>query len=313
MAAAKQSSEPSSEAREPQGALQRATAASNEWRSHAFRELAPFQVPSGDVLTAGDLAAAYRVVDVPADREYAIWGPSRLNILAVRGADESGEDPDTPHLGDLESLIDAWLERVEADAVASVELPHAIRGGARLLATRGFQPVSAFAVRRIGDADLESDCRHGVKLRRPEPDDREGLIALLRELHLADWEAGGAAMLNSLDAHLGTYVDRILADPSRVWVAHYFGMLTGFANFAPDEHRHLTSYEHDRYLQFAVVTRRMRGGGIGRALVDAMHRDAVAAGVEAISVNYAAMNPEAGPFWHRRGYRPLSTIWRRLS
>lgn len=312
MTAAEQGSEHSELQAALQGALERATAAGNEWRSHAFRELAPFQVPSGHMLEVGDLAAAYRVVDVAADREYAIWGPARLNILAVRGADESGEDPDTPKFGDLEALVDAWLERVEPDAVASVELPHAIRGGARVLATRGFQPVSALAVRKIGKADLEVDGRHGVKLRRPEPGDREGLIGLLRELHLADWEAGSATMLDSLDAHLGTYVDRILADPSRVWVAHYFGMLTGFANFAPDDHCHLTSYERERYLQFAVVTRRMRGGGIGRALVDALHRDAAAAGVEAISVNYAAMNPEAGPFWHRRGYRPLTTVWRRL-
>jgi hypothetical protein len=26
-------------------------------------------------------------------------------------------------------------------------------------------------------------------------------------------------------------------------------------------------------------------------------------------LNYAAMNPLSGPFWHRMGYRPVWTTW----
>lgn len=293
-------------------ALQHATAISNEWRSHAFRELREFDVPTGAILSAGDLVGAVRRVDISPASEYSIWGPRHLSLLALRGADASGEDPDSPNLTDLEALLDDWLERVGLEAVPSIELPVAIRGAARVLALRGFQPVSSLAVRKIQVTDDAAAGRHGVKLRRPEPGDRDALLDLLGELHRADWEAGSAAEHEQLDDHLLAYVDRMLADPSQVWVAHYFGMLTGLASFATDAARQYSSYASERYLQFASVTRRMRGGGIGHALVDALHRDAAAAGVDAITVNYAVMNAESAPFWHRRGYRPLTTIWRRL-
>lgn len=293
-------------------ALQEATAISNEWRSHAFRELREFDAPSGAILSSGDVVGAVRSVEISRESEYSIWGPSQLSLLALRGADASGEDPDSPNLADLEGLLDDWLGRVEGETVPSIELPVATRGAARVLASRGFQPISALAVRKLHPEDATAAGRHGVKLRRPEPGDRDALLDLLRELHQADWEAGSAAKHGRLDDHLMVYVDRIVADPGQVWVAHYFGMLTGFAGFAADDTKQYSSYRRERYLQFASVTRRMRGGGIGHALVDALHRDAAAADIEAITVNYAVMNADSAPFWHRRGYRPLTTIWRRL-
>ena len=37
----------------------------------------------------------------------------------------------------------------------------------------------------------------------------------------------------------------------------------------------------------------------------------VAAGAEILAVDFAALNPESGPFWLRQGFRPLTTMWRR--
>jgi len=52
-----------------------------------------------------------------------------------------------------------------------------------------------------------------------------------------------------------------------------------------------------------------RGAGAGTALVGHVHRELDSAGFGATLLHYVGVNPLAGPFWHRCGYRPLSTNW----
>lgn len=312
--------------------LQEATDASNEWRSHAFRELRAFEVPSGVEIAAGDLVGAVQIREASLQEVSSIWRPAAVSRLEVRGVDRSSEDPDTPRISDLDEIVDTWLAMDEAGtfleageetfdnspatdarAVLEIELPIAVRGASRLLASRGFQPVSSLAVRKISDADLVEPRRSGVKLRRVVASDRDALLSLMRELHLAEVEAGNASEHDQVEEHLLTYIDRIIAAPDLAWVAHYFGMLTGVAAFGRDGDAVFSNYERERNVEFAVVTRRMRAGGIGHALVDALHSDAAKAGTEASTVTYSVMNPESAAFWHRRGYRPLTTLWRRVA
>jgi GNAT superfamily N-acetyltransferase len=60
-----------------------------------------------------------------------------------------------------------------------------------------------------------------------------------------------------------------------------------------------------------VVGAGHRGDGVGAALVAAAHAALDAAGVAVTLLDYYALNPLSVPFWHRCGYRPLSTEWTR--
>jgi len=54
---------------------------------------------------------------------------------------------------------------------------------------------------------------------------------------------------------------------------------------------------------------RPAGAGAGTALVRHVHREPDRAGFNATLLHYLGMSPLAGPFWHRCGYRPLTTNW----
>ena len=63
------------------------------------------------------------------------------------------------------------------------------------------------------------------------------------------------------------------------------------------------------HIGYGVVTAAERGNGIGTALVGQAHQALDSHGVGVSVLNYAAMNPLSGPFWHRMGYRPVWTTW----
>jgi GNAT superfamily N-acetyltransferase len=63
------------------------------------------------------------------------------------------------------------------------------------------------------------------------------------------------------------------------------------------------------YLSDFLVLPDRRGAGAGTALVRHVHREIDRGGFGAVLLSYLGMNPLAGPFWHRCGYRPLQTYW----
>ena len=62
------------------------------------------------------------------------------------------------------------------------------------------------------------------------------------------------------------------------------------------------------YLELMYVQRDECGLGAGPALVRQLHQETAAAGTAVILLHYDQVNPLAGPFWSRQGYRPLWTI-----
>jgi ribosomal protein S18 acetylase RimI-like enzyme len=66
------------------------------------------------------------------------------------------------------------------------------------------------------------------------------------------------------------------------------------------------------YISCLSVRAGERGSGVGTSLVAQAHLALDEAGVAATLLDYAALNPLSGPFWHRLGYRPLWTAWELL-
>ena len=63
------------------------------------------------------------------------------------------------------------------------------------------------------------------------------------------------------------------------------------------------------YLLALFVAPAERGAGVGAALTGYLHREAAAARVAVILLQYEQVNPLAVPFWGHQGYRPLWTTW----
>lgn len=63
------------------------------------------------------------------------------------------------------------------------------------------------------------------------------------------------------------------------------------------------------YLLVSFVAPAERGAGVGAALTEHLHREAAAARVSVILLEYEQVNPLAVPFWGHQGYRPLWTTW----
>jgi GNAT superfamily N-acetyltransferase len=305
--------------------LAAATDAMNEWRIHAFAELAPYDVPAGEAThAAGSLVGVATELRPDEAATWSIFNPPVVRELVVRGADVSGEDPDAPRPPELAALLDEWVADTPGDAPLRVELPVALRGAPAVLAARGFAPVSTFAVKRVEPSAVEPadgagradwTARPGRALRRPTDTDRAGVADLLRELHEADADAGTGAWAHPrLVEHLDAYAEQVVATPVLAVVAEYFGLLAGVANLAaPGAVPARTSRERELYVQFAAVTRRLRAGGVGTALVRELEARAAAAGAEVLGVDFGALNPESAPFWFRHGFRPLTTVWQRAA
>lgn len=208
----------------------------NDWRIHAFAELAPYTRPEGERMhAAGSLVGVASEVRPDPGASWSIFNPPVVDELVVRGADTSGEDPEAPAGGDLAALLDAWATGAPTGVPLQLELPVALRGAPAVLAARGFTPVSTFAVRRVEGEPRPSAwaSKPGRKLREVTAEDRAGVAGLLEELHAADADAATGAWAHpQLREHLLDYAGRVVDVPVLAVIAEYFGLVAGVANFA---------------------------------------------------------------------------------
>jgi GNAT superfamily N-acetyltransferase len=97
------------------------------------------------------------------------------------------------------------------------------------------------------------------------------------------------------------------------WLAEVDGTPVGLLNVLDPDHAPwasgVSSAGRAAYLSDLMVLPGRRGAGAGTALVRHVHRELDRAGFNAVLLHYLGMNPLAGPFWHRCGYRPLHTSW----
>jgi GNAT superfamily N-acetyltransferase len=154
----------------------------------------------------------------------------------------------------------------------------------------------------------------GARIRPAAPADLAAVVALYMEQIRYGAEMSG---ITERPTTTGLIRDRYAAllatDPSWVWVAERDGELVGLASVAVGERAAwiapLVAASPIAYVDCIAVAAAHRGGGVAAALVRHLHAAVDQAGVAVTVLHYAALNPLSAPFWHRGGYRPLSTRW----
>jgi GNAT superfamily N-acetyltransferase len=132
------------------------------------------------------------------------------------------------------------------------------------------------------------------------------------------WETqfGYTAIRPSSQVRLAEQVAQAVAGrEKRAWLAERDGEAVGLVVVQPPEHAQwaakMIRVGPAAYLGCAAVAAKHRGGGVGTVLVRRVHAELEGEGIAALLLHYTAVNPLSGPFWHRRGYRPLLTAWTR--
>ncbi|MGH8879261.1 MAG: GNAT family N-acetyltransferase, partial [Stackebrandtia sp.] len=117
----------------------------------------------------------------------------------------------------------------------------------------------------------------------------------------------------STERHLSGVLTGIAEHGQWTWVAEDGGELVGMLKLdGPDRAGWVQGHAGPgpmAYLGAMYVAPGQRGNGLGAAMVEHAHATVDAAGIPITGLHYAALNPLSGPFWHRRGYRPLWTQW----
>jgi len=235
------------------------------------------------------------------------WNPAERHVLTARiGADDPAKV--------MDALLSRWSTTVHAragEAESAAVLTWASRD-VELTPTflaHGLAPRSVLAIRLAGRDS--PDGAAGVVVRRATEADVEAAVAM--ELELVRWNQ----MLGQMTERPNT-AELIRAKHTAdsrpwSWLAEVDGMPVGLLSVLNPDHAPwasgLSSAGRAVYLSDLMVLSGRRGAGAGTALVQHVHRDLDRAGFNAVLLHYLGMNPLAGPFWHRCGYRPLHTDW----
>lgn len=267
------------------------------------------------VLTAasGNAVGVVRVSHTPLDSALSLWHASTLEFLQLRCA------PSAP-AADIAEILDAWLARKEpeiaqagGDRARSMRLPITARQAVIPLIERGFAPSTATLARRIPSRPPPST-GSDVRVRHAEAGDRDGMRELMRELIRTEVPFG--AVRERAPELSDSYVDEALGfEPGWVLVAERDAEVIGWASITPPERSAWAApsvrTSPAAYLGIAIVSGAARSGGVGSALVSALHAHAASAGVDTVLLDASVNNPWSMPFWQRQGYRPLWVTWQR--
>ena len=237
----------------------------------------------------------------------ATWNPAERHLLTVH---VGGDDP----VASMAVLLELWAEVVrdragDCDSAAMLTWPSRDVAMTRLFLHHGLAPASVLAIRPAG-RDSPAGATQAV-VRRATGADVEIAVAL--ELDLVRWNQQLGQMTerpNTAELIRAKYAG---ASAPWFWLAEVGGKAVGLLTVLdpartpwPSE---LSSAGSAAYLSDLMVTPGGRGAGAGAALVHHVHGELDRAGLDATVLHYLAMNPLSGPFWHRSGYRPLTTTW----
>lgn len=235
------------------------------------------------------------------------WNPAERYLLTARiGADEPAAA--------MDSLLARWSETVHAragsaDSAAVLTWPSRDVALVPTFLDHGLVPRLVLAVRVAGRDSPEGAA--DVVVRRAAEADLDTVVAM--ELDLVRWNQ----TLGQLTEKPNT-AELIRAKHSGdgrpwAWLAEVDGAPVGMLSVLdPDRAAWasgLSSAGRAAYLSDLMVRPGRRGAGAGTALVQRVHGELDEAGFDAVVLHYLGMNPLAGPFWHRCGYRPLLTNW----
>jgi GNAT superfamily N-acetyltransferase len=253
------------------------------------------------------------------------WGAARRFQLFAMVA-----DPGLP--GGLRQLLSQWRDHLaelpgagDEDTAAVVNWPSRDVDGIATLLRHGLDPLEVLAVRtapRRGNPQPPSDAPllrtdGGLRIRRAGQADIEAVARLGLEIVRFDSRFTAVTeRADSMDALLREAAELVAGPAPWTWLAERddepVAMLAAQRPTAAGWITPMTSLSPAAYLMLMFVHPGERGTGVGAALVRQFHREADAAGMAAILLHHAQLNPLSAPFWSRQGYRPLWTSWQAL-
>lgn len=273
--------------------------------------------------------------------DLAVDGPDG-NLVAVGSCEHQASEPGsldliegaalrfrlTPYvtgtdvLVPLDKLLSRWRdhlaavpEAVGADTAAVIGWPSRDVTGVRALMAHGMVPLGVIAAQPVSRRPAPSaGCPPGVRIRRAGPGDLDVVAQMGMEVIRFDAHFGGVIERHGAARALRGEVARLLAGPEPwAWLAERggdpVGLLVADRPEAAGWIAQRTCRSPVAYLLMLFVVPRERGAGVGAALADRLHREAAAARVAVLLLQYEQVNPLAVPFWGYQGYRPLWTTW----
>jgi GNAT superfamily N-acetyltransferase len=235
------------------------------------------------------------------------WNPAERHVLTVRiGADDPAAVMDT--------LLSRWSKTVharagEAESAAVLTWPSRDVELIPTFLAHGLVPRLVLAIRLAGRDS--PDGATDVVLRRATEADVDAVVAM--ELELVRWNQTLGQMTERPNTAELIQAKHTADSRPWSWLAEVDGMPVGLLSVLNPDHAPwasgLSSAGHAVYLSDLMVRPGRRGAGAGTTLVQHVHRELDRAGYNAVLLHYLGMNPLAGPFWHRCGYRPLHTNW----
>ncbi|MEZ7898604.1 MAG: GNAT family N-acetyltransferase [Flaviflexus sp.] len=257
-------------------------------------------------------AGLVRRSDTPLSDAMSLWQASTRENLQLRCSPEATT-------ADISNLLDSWLEHPMpevsepgGDRARSVRLPVPLRQAIVPLLEYGFTARTVTLARRLNTPPPVSPSP--ALIRPAREDDGERMRELMRELMATEVSFGsGYQRAPEVSDH---HVEEALTlHDGWAVVAEIDGLVVGWASMAPPEFSGWAAPSvrprPAAYFGNAVVDPAVRSGGIGRALASTLHNHAHSHGVDTIILDAASNNTWSVPFWHRLGYRPLWTTWRR--
>ncbi len=254
----------------------------------------------------------------PGSLEFAYGAAARFQLTpSDAAAQQAGPD-------ELDRLLSAWRDHLAGvpgadaeDSAAVIAWPSREVTGAVALLRRGFSCRTVLAARpaeRVNVVGTTLPGRSDVQVRRACSADLDTVAALGLEVIRFDAQFGTVVERPDTAEAMRCDAAAALAVPEPwVWLAERGGALAGLLYARrPEQARWLapmTRAAPAAYLELMYVTPQERGQGAGPALVERLHQQARTAGVAVTLLHYDQVNPLAGPFWNRQGYRPLWYIW----
>jgi GNAT superfamily N-acetyltransferase len=289
-------------------------------RLRALDPLVPESAPLGEpgdgeiALSVPSATGIYRRQRLDPDSMRADERALDLHVLDARVA---GPDPAVA----MAALLDRWEEHIAAGEVAAdgdseafLRWPSRDTSLTATFLSHRLVPTGVRAVRPGGRPTPAAPA--GVTVRALRDADLDTAVGLALELARWNTQFGGRRPRPSTEVTYRRIFGGRLAWPTPwVWLAEVAGAVTGMIVVNPPERAEFAvpwvATGPVAYVGAMVVGAGHRGDGVGVALVATAHAALDAAGVAVTLLDYYALNPLSVPFWHRCGYRPLSTDWTR--